>query len=196
MPAALLSVFDKTGIIDLAEALAAAGWDIISSGGTAKVLNDAGLAVTDVADLTGYPAMLGHRVVTLHPTVHAGILADLDEASHVADLEAHDISPISLVVVNLYPFDSNPSIELIDIGGPTLVRGAAKNHAHVAVVVRPDRHDRPVGRVCRRPAHLVRGAVDRPAQALQLGDRDRVATAFDSDAGSACVRQLEERPVK
>ena len=147
MPAALLSVFDKTGIVDLAEALAAAGWDIISSGGTAKVLNDAGLAVTDVADLTGYPAMLGHRVVTLHPTVHAGILADLDDASHVADLEAHNISPIALVVVNLYPFDSNPSIELIDIGGPTLVRGAAKNHAHVAVVVRPSDYSRVIAEV-------------------------------------------------
>ena len=147
MPAALLSVFDKTGIIDLAEALAAAGWDIISSGGTAKVLNDAGLAVTDVADLTGYPAMLGHRVVTLHPNVHAGILADLDDPTHVADLEAHNISPISLVVVNLYPFDSNPSIELIDIGGPTLVRGAAKNHAHVAVVVRPSDYSRVIAEV-------------------------------------------------
>ena len=85
MPTALLSVFDKTGIVELGQALASAGWDIISSGGTAKVLNDVGLAVTDVADLTGYPAMLGHRVVTLHPTVHAGILADLDDASHVAE---------------------------------------------------------------------------------------------------------------
>ena len=110
MPAALLSVFDKTGIVEFAEVLAAVGWDLISSGGTAKVLQDKGLTVTDVADLTGYPAMLGHRVVTLHPTVHAGILADLDDASHVADLETHNISPISLVVVNLYPFDSNPSI--------------------------------------------------------------------------------------
>ncbi len=147
MPAALLSVFDKTGIVEFAEVLAAAGWDLISSGGTAKVLQDKGLRVTDVADLTGYPAMLGHRVVTLHPTVHAGILADLDDASHVADLEAHNISPISLVVVNLYPFDSNPSIELIDIGGPTLVRGAAKNHAHVAVVVRPSDYARVIDEI-------------------------------------------------
>jgi phosphoribosylaminoimidazolecarboxamide formyltransferase/IMP cyclohydrolase len=147
MPAALLSVFDKTGIVEFAEALAAAGWDLISSGGTAKVLQDKGLTVTDVADLTGYPAMLGHRVVTLHPTVHAGILADLDDASHVADLETHNISPISLVVVNLYPFDSNPSIELIDIGGPTLVRGAAKNHAHVAVVVRPSDYARVIDEI-------------------------------------------------
>ena len=147
MPTALLSVFDKTGIVELAEALVAAGWDLISSGGTAKALQDAGLAVTDVADLTGYPAMLGHRVVTLHPTVHAGILADLDDASHVADLKTHNIVPIALVVVNLYPFDSNPSIELIDIGGPTLVRGAAKNHAHVAVVVRPSDYARVIDEV-------------------------------------------------
>ena len=147
MPTALLSVFDKTGIVELGQALAGAGWDIISSGGTAKALQDAGLAVTDVADLTGYPAMLGHRVVTLHPTVHAGILADLDDASHVADLKTHNIAPIALVVVNLYPFDSNPSIELIDIGGPTLVRGAAKNHAHVAVVVRPSDYARVIDEV-------------------------------------------------
>ena len=103
MPAALLSVFDKTGIVEFAEVLAAAGWDLISSGGTAKVLQDKGLTVTDVADLTGYPAMLGHRVVTLHPTVHAGILADLDDASHVADLETHNISPISPVMMHWKP---------------------------------------------------------------------------------------------
>jgi phosphoribosylaminoimidazolecarboxamide formyltransferase/IMP cyclohydrolase len=147
MPSALLSVFDKTGIVELAEVLTAAGWDIISSGGTAKALQENGISVTDVADLTGYPAMLGHRVVTLHPNVHAGILADLDDASHVADLEAHNIAPIALVVVNLYPFDSNPSIELIDIGGPTLVRGAAKNHAHVAVVVRPSDYARVINEI-------------------------------------------------
>ncbi|MCX6533563.1 MAG: bifunctional phosphoribosylaminoimidazolecarboxamide formyltransferase/IMP cyclohydrolase, partial [Actinobacteria bacterium] len=114
---------------------------------TAKALQDAGLVVTDVADLTGYPAMLGHRVVTLHPTVHAGILADLDDASHVADLRTHKIAPIALVVVNLYPFSDNPSIELIDIGGPTLVRGAAKNHAHVAVVVRPSDYARVIAEI-------------------------------------------------
>jgi len=147
MPTALLSVFDKTGIVELATALSEAGWDLVSSGGTAKALHEAGLVVTDVADLTGYPAMLGHRVVTLHPTVHAGILADLDDASHVADLKTHDIAPIALVVVNLYPFSDNPSIELIDIGGPTLVRGAAKNHAHVAVVVRPSDYARVIAEI-------------------------------------------------
>ncbi len=134
---ALISVFDKTGVVDLARELADAGWDLLSSGGTAGVLRDAGMRVVDVADLTGFEAMLGHRVVTLHPKVHAGILADLDDATHRLDLERHGIEPISMVVVNLYPFAANPGIDMIDIGGPTLVRGAAKNHAHVTVVVRP-----------------------------------------------------------
>ncbi|MEY3681238.1 MAG: bifunctional phosphoribosylaminoimidazolecarboxamide formyltransferase/IMP cyclohydrolase, partial [Actinomycetota bacterium] len=138
MPTALISVYDKTGVVDLARTLVAAGWRILSSGGTAQALRAADLPVTDVADLTGSGAILGHRVVTLHPAVHAGILADLDDPEHVADLERLGIEPISLVVVNLYPFASDPSIELIDVGGPAMVRGAAKNHAHVGVVVRPD----------------------------------------------------------
>lgn len=141
MPTALLSVFDKTGIIEFAAELSRAGWNLMSSGGTATALRDAGLDVVDVADLTGFDAMLGHRVVTLHPKVHAGILADLDDETHRADLARYGIEPISMVVVNLYPFTSDPSIELIDIGGPTLVRGAAKNHAHVTVVVRPTDYD-------------------------------------------------------
>ena len=137
VPTALISVYDKTGIVEFARALVERGWNIVSSGGTASALTAQGIAVVDVAELTGFPPLLGHRVVTLHPHVHAAILADLDETEHRADLESLGIEPISLVVVNLYPFDSNPSVELIDIGGPTLVRGAAKNHAHVAVVVRP-----------------------------------------------------------
>lgn len=141
MPTALLSVFDKTGIIEFAAELSRAGWNLMSSGGTATALRDAGLDVVDVADLTGFDAMLGHRVVTLHPKVHAGILADLDDETHRADLARYGIEPISMVVVNLYPFTSDPRIELIDIGGPTLVRGAAKNHAHVTVVVRPTDYD-------------------------------------------------------
>lgn len=134
-------MFDKTGIIEFAAELSRAGWNLMSSGGTATALRDAGLDVVDVADLTGFDAMLGHRVVTLHPKVHAGILADLDDETHRADLARYGIEPISMVVVNLYPFTSDPSIELIDIGGPTLVRGAAKNHAHVTVVVRPTDYD-------------------------------------------------------
>jgi len=137
MPTALLSVYDKTGVVDLASGLHAAGWRIISSGGTAAAIAAAGVPVTDVAELTGTPAILGHRVVTLHPRIHGGILADPSDPTHRADMEAHGIEPIDLVVVNLYPFSSDPGIELIDIGGPAMVRAAAKNHAHVAVVVDP-----------------------------------------------------------
>jgi phosphoribosylaminoimidazolecarboxamide formyltransferase/IMP cyclohydrolase len=142
VPLALLSVYDKTGIVDFARALSNAGWDLLSSGGTANVLIEAGVPVTDVAEVTGYPAMLGHRVVTLHPAVHGGILADLDDPSHRHDLESQGIRAISLVAVNLYPFASDPSIELIDIGGPALIRAAAKNHAHVAVVTRIEDYGR------------------------------------------------------
>ncbi len=137
MPIALLSVFDKAGIVELAEGLHRAGWRLVSSGGTAAAVAAAGVPVTDLADLTGLPAILDHRVVTLHPKVHGGLLADPTNEQHQADMTAHDIEPIALVVVNLYPFSSNPSIELIDIGGPAMVRAAAKNHAHVGVVVNP-----------------------------------------------------------
>ena len=138
---ALLSVFDKTGITDLAQSLVDAGWTLLSSGGTAAAIADAGLPVTDVADHTGSPIMLGHRVVTLHPKVHGGILADRNNPEHQADLDTHDIAPIDLVVVNLYPFNNQREIEMIDIGGPTMVRAAAKNHEFVGVVVDPSDYD-------------------------------------------------------
>ena len=109
----------------------------MSSGGTAKAVAERGVPVTDVADLTGVPAILDHRVVTLHPKVHGGLLADPTKPEHRADMEAYGIEPISLVVANLYPFTSQPGIELIDIGGPAMVRASAKNHAHVAIVVDP-----------------------------------------------------------
>jgi phosphoribosylaminoimidazolecarboxamide formyltransferase/IMP cyclohydrolase len=137
VPTALLSVYDKSGIVDLARGLHELGWSIVSSGGTAAAIAGAGLPVTDVAELTGFPAILGHRVVTLHPKVHGGILADLDDPTHRAELAEYGIDPISLVVVNLYPFGSSPGIELIDVGGPAMVRAGAKNHAHVGVVVDP-----------------------------------------------------------
>ncbi|MGB8860974.1 MAG: bifunctional phosphoribosylaminoimidazolecarboxamide formyltransferase/IMP cyclohydrolase [Ilumatobacteraceae bacterium] len=137
MPIALLSVYDKSGIVELASGLQAAGWRLVSSGGTAKAIAEAGVEVTDLADLTGLPAILDHRVVTLHPKVHGGLLADPTNEQHQADMTAHGIEAIDLVVVNLYPFASDPSIELIDIGGPAMVRAAAKNHAHVGVVVNP-----------------------------------------------------------
>src|SRR3954466_4955282 len=137
MKSALLSVYDKTGVVGLARRLHDLGWSLVSSGGTARVLADAGLPVTDLAELTGYPAILGHRVVTLHPVIHGGLLADLDQPDHLADLERYGIEPFALAVVNLYPFSSDPSIDLIDSGGPTLIRAAAKNHAHVGVVMDP-----------------------------------------------------------
>ena len=141
MPTALLSVYDKTGVVDLARSLADLGWSLVSSGGTAKAITDAGIDVTDVVEWTGVPAILGHRVVTLHPKVHGGILADPTDAEHRADMEAYGITPIDLVVGNLYPFASDPGIELIDIGGPAMVRAAAKNHAFVGVVVDPADYD-------------------------------------------------------
>ena len=134
VPRALLSVYDKTGVVEFARSLHELGWSLLASGGTAQALRDASLPVVDIAEVTGYPAILGHRVVTLHPAVHGGILADTSEQSHRDDLQRHNIEPIDLVVVSLYPFSSKPSIELIDIGGPSLVRGAAKNHGRVAVV--------------------------------------------------------------
>ncbi len=144
---ALLSTYDKAGIVPLARGLAEAGWDLVSSGGTAAALTEAGIAVTDVADLTGAPAILGHRVMTLHPKVHGGLLADRDDPEHRADMEAYGIEGIDLLVSNLYPFGSDPAdfvhrdsagpVDLIDIGGPAMIRAGAKNHAHVAVVVDP-----------------------------------------------------------
>jgi phosphoribosylaminoimidazolecarboxamide formyltransferase/IMP cyclohydrolase len=134
---ALVSVYDKTGLVELATGLSKLGVELLASGKTAAALTDAGLSVTEVAAYTGAPEMLGGRVKTLHPRVHGGILADRSNPTHMADLAAQDIAPIDLVVCNLYPFSSDPSIELIDVGGPTMVRAAAKNHAHVGIVVDP-----------------------------------------------------------
>jgi phosphoribosylaminoimidazolecarboxamide formyltransferase/IMP cyclohydrolase len=149
---ALLSVYDKTGIADFARRLHELGVELVSSGGTAAVIAEAGIPVIDVADFTGYPAMLGHRVVTLHPLVHGAILADRNDPDHLADIARHDISPIDLVVANLYPFSSDPSIDLIDIGGPAMVRAAAKNHAFVGVVVDPADYDEVIVEITRSGA--------------------------------------------
>ncbi|MGB7653088.1 MAG: bifunctional phosphoribosylaminoimidazolecarboxamide formyltransferase/IMP cyclohydrolase [Acidimicrobiales bacterium] len=134
---ALVSVWDKSGLIDFARGLSALGVEIVASGGTAIALADAEVAHVEVADVTGFPEMLDGRVKTLHPRLYAGILADLTKPEHRAALEEHDITPIDLVVCNLYPFTSDPSIELIDIGGPSMVRAAAKNHARVGIVTSP-----------------------------------------------------------
>ncbi len=137
---ALLSVWDKTGLIELATGLAALGVELVASGGTAAALADAGIAHLEVADVTGFPEMLDGRVKTLHPRLHAGILADRSKPAHLAALAAHDITAIDLVVSNLYPFSSDPSIELIDIGGPSMVRAAAKNHEFVGVLTSPQQY--------------------------------------------------------
>ncbi len=131
---ALLSVYDKTGLVDLARGLHEQGVELVSSRSTAQALTDAGLPVTDVADITGVPPILDHRVVTLHPRIHGGLLAEPTKAEHRADMAEHGIEPFQLVVSNLYPFLSDPSVDLIDIGGPAMVRAAAKNHAYVAVL--------------------------------------------------------------
>ena len=140
---ALISVSDKTGLIEFARALAAAGVEIVSTGGTAKAIADAGIAVIDVSQLTGFPEMMDGRVKTLHPKVHGGLLAIRDNAEHAGAMKAHDIKPIDLLVVNLYPFEATVAkgsgfedcIENIDIGGPAMIRAAAKNHDDVAVLV-------------------------------------------------------------
>jgi phosphoribosylaminoimidazolecarboxamide formyltransferase/IMP cyclohydrolase len=134
---ALLSVYDKTGLEEFARGLSELGWELVSSGGTSAALADAGIPFTEVADLTGAPEMLGGRVKTLHPVIHGGILADRTKPDHLEALESRGIGLIDLVVCNLYPFPSDPSIELIDVGGPTMVRAAAKNHDSVGVVVDP-----------------------------------------------------------
>lgn len=142
---ALISVSDKTGLAEFAAALGARGVGLISTGGTAAALREAGLAVTDVSAVTDFPEMMGGRVKTLHPKIHGGLLYDRGDAGHVADAEGAGIGPIDLLVVNLYPFeatlaagaDDATCVENIDIGGPAMIRAAAKNHAHVLTVVEP-----------------------------------------------------------
>jgi phosphoribosylaminoimidazolecarboxamide formyltransferase/IMP cyclohydrolase len=147
VPRALLSVHDKSGIEEFARGLVACGWSIVSSGGTAATLTAAGIAVTDVAEVTGVPAILDHRVVTLHPKVHGGILADTSKPEHVDDMHRYGIEAFDLVVVSLYPFASKPGIELIDVGGPAMIRAAAKNFARVGVVVDTSQYEPVLGEI-------------------------------------------------
>jgi phosphoribosylaminoimidazolecarboxamide formyltransferase/IMP cyclohydrolase len=146
---ALISVSDKTGIVDFARELKSFGVEIVSTGGTAKALRDAGIEVRDIADVTGFPEMMDGRVKTLHPRVHGGLLALRDNPEHLAAMQQHGIEPIDLVVVNLYPFAETiaregvtreEAIEQIDIGGPAMIRSAAKNAADVAVIVDPSQY--------------------------------------------------------
>jgi phosphoribosylaminoimidazolecarboxamide formyltransferase/IMP cyclohydrolase len=143
---ALISVYDKSGVVDLARELVGLGFEIVSTGGTFKALREAGLPATELANVTGFPEILDGRVKTLHPAVHGGLLARPDDPSHAAQLELHGIRPFHLLVANLYPFEAaatspsaSPStiLEQIDVGGPAMLRAAAKNHANVVVVVDP-----------------------------------------------------------
>lgn len=144
---ALISVSDKRGLVDLAGKLSGMGVELISTGGTARTLQEGGIQVTEVSRVTGFPEMLDGRVKTLHPRIHGGILARRDREDHLQQLQEHNIVSIDLVVVNLYPFESTiarpdvtleEAIENIDIGGPCLIRAAAKNHQGVVVVVDPE----------------------------------------------------------
>ena len=147
---ALISVFDKTGVVEFGRRLAEIGIELVSTGGTHRTLQDANLPVQQVSDLTGFPEILDGRVKTLHPSIHGGILARRDVPEHVSELEKRSIAPIDLVAVNLYPFADtiakpdvslDEALENIDIGGPTMIRAAAKNFPFVAVVVDPSDYD-------------------------------------------------------
>src|ERR1044071_1618881 len=177
---AIISVSDKTGIIDFARELKTFNVEIVSTGGTAKALRDAGIEVHDVSDVTGFPEMMDGRVKTLHPRVHGGLLALRDNAEHVAAMKQHEIEPIDLVVVNLYPFAETikresvtreEAIEQIDIGGPAMIRSAAKNARDVAVVVSADEYPNIVSELNENDG------------ALSLKTRDRLAQkAFEHTA--------------
>jgi phosphoribosylaminoimidazolecarboxamide formyltransferase / IMP cyclohydrolase len=181
----LLSVYDKTGLAGFAGGLVGLGHELISSGGTSRVLVEADIPHQTVESVTAAPEMLGGRVKTLHPHIHGGILADRSKPEHLADLEAQGIKPIDLVVCNLYPFGSNPSIELIDVGGPTMVRAAAKNFAHVAVIVDPADYG-PVLDELRREGELAtetRRRLARTAFAHTAAYDAAIATWFDELEG-------------
>ena len=152
---ALISVSDKTGVVDFAARLAKAGVELISTGGTARALREAGLEVRDVSEITGFPEMMDGRVKTLHPRIHGGLLALRDNEDHVRAMEAHGVGGIDLLAVNLYPFEETlrgggdfaACIENIDIGGPAMIRAAAKNHRFVGVVTDPDDYDAVAGEI-------------------------------------------------
>ncbi len=192
---ALLSVSNKTGLIPFAQGLAALGVELISTGGTAKTLSEAGLTIKNVSDVTQFPEMLDGRVKTLHPAVHGGILADRSKPEHMETIAAHGITPIDLVVVNLYPFAQTvakpgvtreEAIENIDIGGPSMVRSAAKNHASVAVVVSPEDYDAVLGELRQSGGVLSQETRDRlAARAFQKTAEYDTAIAAYLSAGTA-----------
>jgi len=194
---ALISVYEKRGLVDFARGLTDLGVDIVSTGGTAELLRRAEVPVTDVADVTGFPEMLDGRVKTLHPAVHGGILARRDVEEHGKALERHGILPIDLVVVNLYPFEATVEkegvardeiVEQIDIGGPSMIRSAAKNHAAVAVVCNPDRYEEVL--------EAMRGSEGEVPSPLRLDlarEAFRTTSRYDAAIGSWLSAQGEIR---
>jgi phosphoribosylaminoimidazolecarboxamide formyltransferase / IMP cyclohydrolase len=194
---ALLSVSDKTGLVEFAQALARFGVELLSTGGTARVLREAGLAVRDVADVTGFPEMLDGRVKTLHPHVHGGLLAVRDNAAHMAALAAHGIEPIDMVVINLYPFEQTiaregvtlaEAIEQIDIGGPAMIRSAAKNYDGVTVIISPNDYQTVVEEM-----KASEGATSQALRSnLALCAFQRTA-AYDATITAYLIRHAQER---
>ncbi len=179
---ALISVYDKEGLTDLARGLVDLGWELLASGNTAAALSEAQIAHRAVSDVTGSPEILSGRVKTLHPAIHGGILADRSVPEHMAQLREQGIEPIDLVVCNLYPFGKDPSVELIDVGGPTMVRAAAKNFAHVGVVVLPSDY----------PALLDELRRDGTLSAQTKRRLARAAFAHTAAYDAAIVRWLDE----
>lgn len=191
---ALLSVFDKTGIVELAQKLADHGVELLSTGGTAKVLKDAGLACKDISQITNFPEIMDGRVKTLHPNVHGGLLNIRDDADHVAAMDKHGIEDIDMAVINLYPFeevrfsggDYATIVENIDIGGPAMLRAAAKNHAYVTVASSPEDYDR-ISQVLDQTGGYVPHALRKELAALTYA---RTA-AYDSAVSSWFAQELE-----
>ncbi|MGJ5618093.1 bifunctional phosphoribosylaminoimidazolecarboxamide formyltransferase/IMP cyclohydrolase [Sulfitobacter sp. MF3-043] len=194
---ALLSVSDKSGLINLGKALAAHGVELLSTGGSAKALRDAGLDVRDVADLTGYPEMMDGRVKTLHPAVHGGLLALRDNKDHLAAMDTHGIGAIDLVVVNLYPFEAAVAkgaaypeiIENIDIGGPAMIRSAAKNHGFVTVVVDTEDYSQVIAELNAHAGQTTYALRQRLAQTAYA----RTA-AYDTAVSTWMAEQVSETP--
>src|SRR3954452_8737453 len=182
---ALISVYDKTGLEGFARGLQQLGFELVASGNTSRARGEAGIDHVTVESVTGAPEMLGGRVKTLHPKIHGGILADRSKPEHLADLEAQGIATFDLVACNLYPFRSDPSIELIDVGGPTMVRAAAKNYAHVGVVVDPSTYGEVLDELRREGAlsEATRRRLARAAFAHTAAYDAAIATWFDETSG-------------
>ena len=200
---ALVSVHDKTGVVELAKGLAGLGIEIVSTGGTASLLRASGIAVRDVSDVTGFPEMMDGRLKTLHPKIHGGILARRDAPEHLAALERHGIPPIDLVVVALYPFEQTvakpgvtaaEAIEQIDVGGPTMIRAAAKNHAAVAVVTAPSQYGAVLDELTRTGGALSGATRDRLAREAFARTAEYDAAIARWLSGVAGANEPQARP--